>query len=62
MQLWRLEFELDGINLGVGTIAYQISIHKQLFYGPLGFCPGLPGSTNKDISLIMRGRLYSSCV
>jgi len=34
MQLWRPEFELDGINLG----------------------------TNKDISLKVRGRLYSSCV
>jgi len=23
MQLWRTKFELDGINSGVGTIAYQ---------------------------------------
>ena len=38
MQLWRTEFELDGINSGI------------------------PLLTNKDISLKVRGRLYSGCV
>jgi len=38
MQLWRPDFELDGILAVV------------------------PLLTNKDTSLIVRGRLYSSCV
>jgi len=41
MQLWRLEFELDGIN--------KFRQLVQLL-------------TSMDISFIMRGRLYISCV
>jgi len=40
MQLWRPEFELDGINSGSWFRCLPI----------------------RDISLTMRGRLYSSCV
>ena len=42
MQLWKPEFELDGINSGSCMVPLLV--------------------TNKGISFIVRGRLYSSCV
>jgi len=47
MQLWRPEWELDGIEYRIGWNKF-----KQL----------VPLLTNKDISLTVRRRLYSSCV